>query len=127
MKGGRIVLWLDALLFGAFGALYWVIPEQMAVKVGIVVTGRPGIIDLQGLYGGLEVGLAAFLIYCTRSPERVRIGLVAGSFALAAIASSRIVAIMHFGFPDAGVTSLVALDLVGAILNIVFLSRISKP
>jgi hypothetical protein len=120
-------LLLDALLFGAFGALYWVIPEQMAVKVGIVVTGRPGIIDLQGLYGGLEVGLAAFLIYCTRSPERLRLGLVAGSFALAAIALSRIVAIVHFGLPDAGVAGLVALDLCGAILNIAVLSRISKP
>lgn len=118
---------LDALLFGAFGALYWVIPEQMAVKVGIVVTGRPGIIDLQGLYGGLEVGLAAFLIYCRQSPERLRLGLVAGSFALAAIALSRIVAILHFGLPDAGVAGLVALDVFGAILNIAMLSRISKP
>ena len=93
-KGGSIVLLLDALMFGGFGALYWVIPEQMAAKVGIVVTGRAGIIDLQGLYGGLELGLALFLLYCRtgRSPERLRIGLVAGSCALAAIALSRIVA-----------------------------------
>ncbi len=126
MKGGRIVLILDALLFGLFGALYWVIPEQMAVKVGIVVTGRPGLIDLQGLYGGLEVGLAAFLLWSTRSPDRIRTGLVAGSFALAGIGLSRIVAIAHFGFPDAGVAGLVALDLVGAVLNIAFLSRINK-
>jgi hypothetical protein len=126
LKDGRLVLLLDALLFGAFGALYWVIPEQMAVKVGIVVIGRPGLIDLQGLYGGLEVGLAAFLIYCARSPERIRIGLVAGSCALAAIALSRIVAILHFGFPDAGVAGLVARDLGGAGLNLWCLTRITR-
>ena len=36
-RGGRIVLALDALLFGGFGALYWVIPGSMAGKVGIKV------------------------------------------------------------------------------------------
>jgi hypothetical protein len=128
-NGGSIVLLLDAILFGAFGALYWIIPEQMAAKVGIVVTGRAGIIDLQGLYGGLEVGLAVFLLYCRagRSPERLRLGLVAGSCALAAIALSRIVAIVHFGLPDAGVAGLVALDIVGAILNLAFLARVTRP
>src|SRR5664279_2657400 len=54
--GGRIILALDALVFGLFGALYWVIPEQMAAKVGVTMTVPAGVVDVQGLYGGLEVG-----------------------------------------------------------------------
>lgn len=124
MTAGKIILALDALVFGLFGALYWVIPAQMAAKVGVTMTNPAGLIDVQGLYGGLEVGLALFLAWCALSPDRIRIGLAAGAFALGGIAISRFVAIAHFGMPDAAVTGLVALDLVGAVLNLAFLKRI---
>jgi hypothetical protein len=124
LTAGKIILALDALVFGLFGALYWVIPAQMAAKVGVTMTNPAGLIDVQGLYGGLEVGLALFLAWCALSPDRIRIGLAAGAFALGGIAISRFVAIAHFGMPDAAVTGLVALDLVGAVLNLAFLKRI---
>ena len=118
LTGGRILLALEALVFGAFGALYWVIPVQMAAKVGVTMTNPAGIVDVQGLYGGLEVGLAVFLAWC--AIRDVRIGLAAGACALGGIALSRFVAIAHFGLPDAGVTALVVLDLVGALLSVGF-------
>ena len=123
-RGARIVLALDALVFGAFGALYWVIPEQMAAKVGVTLANTGAIVDVQGLYGGLEVGLALFLAYCARSPDRTRLGLVAGTLALGGIAISRLVAMAHFGMPESSVAILVGLDLVGAILNALFLRTI---
>ena len=122
-RGGRIILALDALLFGGFGALYWVIPESMAGKVGITVANTGGLIDLQGLYGGLELGLACFLAFCAASAARSRLGLVAGSCALSGIALSRLVAIAHFGLPDSSVATLVGMDLLGAVLNVVFALR----
>lgn len=122
-RGGRIVLALDALVFAAFGALYWVIPVEMAAKVGIAVPTTGAIVDVQGLYGGLEVGLGAFLAYCALSPDRTRLGLLAGTLALGGIAVSRLVAMAHFGMPDSSVAILVGLDLVGAILNAVFFQR----
>jgi hypothetical protein len=145
--GGRIILALDALVFGLFGALYWVIPEQMAAKVGVTMTVPAGVVDVQGLYGGLEVGVALFLAWCALKPApgprpqgaarpqdagaaaidpasaRIRMGLVAGACALGGIAISRFVAIAHFGMPDAAVTALVGLDLLGAVLNLFFVMR----
>jgi len=120
-RGGRIVLVLDALVFAAFGALYWVIPVEMAAKVGIVLPTTGSVVDVQGLYGGLEVGFGAFLAYCALSAGRTRLGLVAGMLGLGGIAISRLVAMAHFGLPDSSVAILVGLDLVGAILNAVFL------
>ena len=108
-RGGRIVLALDALLFGGFGALYWIIPASMAGKVGIAVANTGGLIDLQGLYGGLELGLAGFLAYCAASAARTQLGLIAGSCALAGIAMSRLVAIAHFGLPDSSAAEQVIL------------------
>lgn len=123
MTGGRIVLALDALMFGLFGAAYWIIPVQMAEKVEVAMTTRGAIVDVQGIYGGLELGVALFFAWCAVKPERIRIGLAAGSFVLASIALSRVVAILHFGSPGATVAGLVALDAVGAILNLGFLFR----
>lgn len=121
--GGRIILALDALAFGLFGALYWVIPVQMAAKVGVTMTVPAGVVDVQGLYGGLEIGVALFLVWCALKPARIRMGLVAGACALGGIAISRFVAIAHFGMPDAAVTALVGLDLLGAVLNLFFVMR----
>ena len=123
MIGSRIVLALDALVFGLFGALYWVIPVKMAQGVGVTMTVPAGVVDVQGLYGGLEVGVALFLGWCALKPERMRIGLIAGACALGGIAVSRFVAIAHFGAPDASVTALVGLDTFGAVLNIFFARR----
>lgn len=123
LRGGRIVLALDALLFAAFGAAYWAIPQEMAAKVGVSMANGAALIDVQGIYGGLELGLGLFLGYCARSGERTRVGLAAGSFVLCSIAASRLVAIARFGLPDAGVAGLVGLDLLGAVLNVVFLLR----
>lgn len=125
-RGGRIVLALDALVFAAFGALYWVIPVEMAAKVGISLPTTGAIVDVQGLYGGLELGFGSFLAYCAWAPERARLGLVAGTLGLGGIAVSRLVAMAHFGMPDASVAALVGLDLVGAILNAVFYRTIRE-
>ena len=126
LAGGRIVLALDALLFAGFGALYWIIPESMAAKVGITMVNTGGIIDVQGLYGGLEVGLGIFLAYCAANVDRTRLGLVAGALVLSSIALSRIVAMARFGVPDVSVATLVALDVVGAILNLAFALRYGR-
>lgn len=122
-RGGRIVLALDALVFAGFGALYWIIPAQMAAKVGVALTNTAAVIDVQGLYGGLELGLGCFLGYCALAAGRTRLGLTAGAFALCGIALSRVVAIARFGLPDSSVATLVGLDALGAILNVMFLLR----
>jgi hypothetical protein len=123
-RGGRIVLALDALLFAGFGALYWIIPAQMAAKVGVTLTSTAAVIDVQGLYGGLELGLGCFLGYCALASDRTRLGLTAGAFVLCGIALSRVVAMARFGLPDSAVAMLVGLDALGAILNVAFLRRV---
>jgi hypothetical protein len=123
LRGGRIVLALDALLFAAFGALYCVIPQSMAEKVGLALLNRGAVIDVQGLYGGLELGLGCFLGFCALRIDRTRLGLAAGSFVLCGIALSRLLAVARFGLPDSTVALLIGLDLLGAVLNLFFALR----
>ena len=123
LTGGRIVLALSSLAFAVFGVLYCLNPVGMASKVGISLGGGGAIIDVQGMYGGLEIGLGCFLALCAMRIDRVRIGLLAGAFALGGIALSRTLAIARFGMPDSSVAMLLGLDYLGAILNVVFVLR----
>lgn len=114
---GPLILSLGALIFGAFGLLYVVMPVQMASSVGIELKTPGAIIDAQGLYGGLEIGLACFLGFCALKLERRRLGLLAGTLALGAIATTRLLAVARVGLPDPTVAALIGLDAFGAALN----------
>ncbi len=115
----KVVLALDALAFGAFGALYLVRPEAMADSVGISLRDAGAIIDIQGMYGGLELGAAAFLVYCLLGADRRKTGVLAGTCFLGWIALARYLAVARFGSPGPAVTQLLAIDSLGAILNLV--------
>jgi hypothetical protein len=121
--GSRIVLTLDALLFIAFGLLYAIIPRSMAATVGIAMNTPGALIDVRGLYGGLELGLGAYLGVCSLRVETRRTGLLAGSLALGGIAVVRLIGIAAAGAPEASVLGLVGLDCLGAVLNVWFYRR----
>lgn len=114
----KIVLSLDALAFGAFGALYLIRPEEMAASVGIALKDRGALVDVQGMYGGLELGLALYLVYCLLGSTRRGFGLLAGACALTGIAATRALAVARFGLPGPAVFQLLIIDWVGAILNL---------
>jgi hypothetical protein len=112
-----VVLILDALIFGIFGAFYLIDPRAMAQKVGIVLGDVGSVIDVQGMYGGLELGLALFLAICAFQSQRRSLGLLAGTCALGGIALARVFAVIRFGSPGPEVAQLLAMDLFGAVVN----------
>lgn len=64
-----IVLVLAALGFLGFGAWLLVDPVGGLGRVGIGSLNPAGTIELRAFYGGLEVGLAIFLLACAFQPE----------------------------------------------------------
>lgn len=70
----RVVLVLAGLGFLGFGvAITWA-PAQVLSGVGISGTAA-GLVELRAFYGGLELGLGAFLLACARRPDWQRPGL----------------------------------------------------
>lgn len=120
--GAKIVLSLDALLFGAFGLLYCLKPDAMAASVGLQMKDTGAVIDVVGLYGGLELGLGLFILSCLVRGD-IKTGLRAGSFTLSGIALARIFAILRLGMPAQSVLMLVCLDSFGALMNVVLLLK----
>jgi hypothetical protein len=87
-----IALWLGALSFAFFGV--WLLVRPTALRgVGVVAENADGRAELRAMYGGLELGIAAFLGLCLLRPDFTEPGLWLQLVALGGIALGRLVGI----------------------------------
>lgn len=90
------VLVLAALGFLGFGVAIVAAPE--AVLGGVGITGTPaGVVELRAFYGGLELGLAAFLLACAAKPAWRQPGLWLVALGNGGIAAARLLGIALSG------------------------------
>ena len=95
-----VVLVLCGLGFLAFGL--WLLIDPAALqKIGIASTSKTGQVELRAFYGGMELGLGAFLMLCALRPSWHAAGLW-------------LVLLANAG---AGLTRLLAIGLAGASLG----------
>jgi Domain of unknown function (DUF4345) len=87
-----ILLSLAGLGFLGFGLAIVAAPEAVLAPVGISGT-TAGIIELRAFYGGLELGLAAFLFACAAKPAWREPGLWSVALGNGGIAAARLLGI----------------------------------
>ena len=87
------VLALAGLGFLGFGAWFLVDPIAPLAMIGITVEGAPAATELRAFYGGLEVGLAALLLYAAVKPPWRTAGLWLVLAANAGIAAGRLLGV----------------------------------
>lgn len=100
MSGARWVLRLSALPFAALGLAFLLSPEAMATQVGVALAGPTADHDLRAVYGGLQLGCAALLLWGAARPERVRFALVAQVLLYGGLAAARGLAWLLVGAPS---------------------------
>ena len=110
------VLCLGALAFGAFGVQWLLDPTAMASALGIVLTNGDATSDARAVYGGMELGMAAFLIYSAWSKDRRTQGLAAAALSLLGLGTCRLIGIVCSRGVGAGTYQLLATDLGGTAL-----------
>jgi hypothetical protein len=96
MSIGRIVLWLSVVGW-AFGAAFLAWPVALVAPVGIELPSATARTDVRAVYGGLQLGLAAFLTYCAASPARTVVGLAATTACIAGLAAGRLFGLLVDG------------------------------
>ena len=101
MSLARLVLRLSALPFAGIGLAFLLAPEGMARHVGVSLAGATANHDVRAVYGGLQLGCAALLLWGAARPERVRFALVAQLLLYAGLAGARLVAWAQVGAPSA--------------------------
>jgi hypothetical protein len=102
MKLQRGLLALSAIAFGGFGGWFLLSPSALADLAEIGVSGPSARAEVRAMYGGLELGVAAFLFWAWLRPERVAIGLWAALFAFGGLAAGRAAGIALEGGVVAG-------------------------
>lgn len=65
----RMVLLVTGMVFGGFGLLCLLYPDLLTRLTGIAPTTLTGQIELQAVYGGLQIGLGTLLLACAILPR----------------------------------------------------------
>lgn len=92
----RWVLVLSGLGFLGFGIAIVIDPARVLGSVGISGTAA-GLVELRAFYGGLELGLGAFLVACAWRAEWARAGLWLVALSNGGIAAARLLGIAVSG------------------------------
>jgi hypothetical protein len=120
----RFVLVASAIAFAGIGAAFLVCPEAMAEHVGLSLARAIADNDVRAVYGGLQIGIGAFLATCAARPAWFRPGLVAQLFLFGGLALARVVSLFAAGFPGQLGAALHAAEIVAFVFGLVALRRL---
>jgi hypothetical protein len=113
----RILVALGAISFAAFGLWLFVEPTGLA-SMGVVVDTANGRTEIRAFYGGLELGLAAYLGIAARRPQWTRPALIAAIFVLAGAGLGRVTSMAIEGQGSTALWILASAELGGALIGI---------
>ncbi len=66
----RFYLYFNAALYLLFAIWCTLAPAGTAAGIGYVVLSPSGLSEFLAVYGGMELGFAAFFVWCSRRAER---------------------------------------------------------
>jgi hypothetical protein len=89
----KLSLGITAAVSAGFGIGCLIAPKQMLQKIDVKPTSGTGRTELRAMYGGLQLGLAAFFAYCAANEEMAEAGLLAQTLGLGGLALGRLAGI----------------------------------
>jgi hypothetical protein len=101
MSFSQVVVRVSAALFLLLGLSFLFMPEFMASKVGMELTSTTAKTEVRATYGGLEIGLACFLLLSSFHRDTLRAAIVALICCVSGYISGRIIGIAMDGSPTA--------------------------
>ncbi|WP_439859741.1 DUF4345 family protein [Pseudomonas sp. MBLB4136] len=86
----RVVLILQILALGGLGLAYFIRPHEMSNLSGMLLLAPAAATDVRAYYGGLQLGLAAYLLLALARVELLRGALTLLVLLYSALALARI-------------------------------------
>lgn len=90
MRFARFVLVIQAVIMIGFSLAYWLRPYEMANLNGMLLMETASVSHMRVYYGGLQLGLALFLLWAVRAPDRARAALVMLVITMVALVAGRL-------------------------------------
>ena len=99
-KKAAIFLRISAVILSVYAISFLIFPELLGQLVGFTHHSPNTLVEVTAFYGGLELGLAIFLLWSAADQNRMRIALMMIFFVFIAAGMGRLVGIVRFGFED---------------------------
>ena len=123
MKGSRMLLSVNAILFVLFGVGFIFTPTSLALWItGSIPGTSSAMIDLRATYGGLALGIGIFWAVCAGNGSH-HIGLLSAFLVLASVAFGRIIGMLLDGSPNLLMYLLLAAEVIFAALSLMFYKK----
>ena len=123
MHLSSVSLSLAAVAFVGAGLAFVAAPGLLAL-VDLVPTTATARSDVRAVFGGLELGVGAWLALCVRRPAWHRPALVAQALAFGGLAAARLLSLGLDGVPRAVTFALWVPELAGMALALLALRRL---
>lgn len=115
---------LTALTYGGFGMALLINPELLRV-VGVRAADPAGTTELRAFYGGLELGLAVFLLVALRRPQWHEPALFIQISSLTGIACARLIGLLSLPSENIWLYGSLLLETGGALLGVIAYRRLT--
>ena len=99
-KKAAIFLRISAVILSVYAISFLVFPELLGQLVGFTHHSPNTLVEVTAFYGGLELGLAIFLLWSAADKNRLYIASMMVFFVFIAAGIARLVGILRFGFED---------------------------
>ena len=99
-KKAAIFLRTSAVILSVYAISFLIFPELLGQLVGFTHHSPNTLVEVTAFYGGLELGLAIFLLWSAADKNRMHIALMMIFFIFLAAGIARLVGIIRFGFED---------------------------
>jgi len=116
-------LYLNAFLYLLFAVWITLSPWSVARNIGFEALSASGRSEFLVVYGGMELGLAAFFALTAFHAEYRRLGLLFGLCLYAPIVLYRVVTVVRYGPVSTTTLSVAALELVLLVWGVVLWTR----
>jgi hypothetical protein len=112
----RAFAWANGIAFLAIGLGFALFARAAASGLGIAFAGAAGLGDFRAVYGGMQMALGATILYLALR-ESFREAVLVGLFAVAGLASLRLLSMAIDGSAGALQWRLLAPELIGVVAN----------
>lgn len=117
-KKATIFLRITAVILSVYGIAFLVFPELLGQLVGFTHHSPNTLVEVTAFYGGLELGLAIFLLWSAAEKNRKQIALMMIFFVFIATGIGRLIGIVRFGFEDPSQPIVTVLEIGWSLLSL---------
>lgn len=127
MALSRILLWINCVLFIAFGLAFALMPGWFAsLFTGAAPATPSAMIDMRAVYGGVALGLAFVFAQCARNEGYLKLGMQTVLAVMVGLASARSLGIVLDGEANVMIWLLLVSEVVMAALAIFTLKQLKS-